>query len=476
MAFRGYFALNTAEFVNSSRTVTHLGLSTPTNDLAFGGFNEALTDCSLTEASPGLFVIPADTDEVSPGLYRPPNGARRFGPGLYEVGDCWGSPSICADCAPLVQYDDSWEGLANLLNDGDYRPELAPWYVSEIAESAEFAGVWVTEVTGLDVTPVDRTITPTVGPGAVASPNRDAERVISFTALLVACTNAGVQYGLNWLTCQLRETTDNVSTRLRYLKSHPGYSSANPEMLLREVNSVVLTKAPEIQETILTGPGQNRQANIYRVTWELTALNPYAYLPAVELAVTWDQITRQPINWIHAADCSKPETCLDMPVLFSADCVPEEIPNIQTPPPVCGGCMPVSAVDKYSYRVPTMDYPFECRETAVSLVIRNTGESPLTLQAFWRVCSADVRCEDNQWPLQVAGLPPAAELHLDGITGRYWAVYDELKRRPVGVVGTPTGAPWRPPVIDRQTCWDFIVHTSSVSEFEVSMVLTDREP
>lgn len=427
-----------------------------------------------TLSSPGLWTIPSSSEETSPGLYAPPDGARRFGPGLYTIGEPWGPQAVCADCNTQIGVDDTWPGLQEFLGDNEYRPELAPWYVSELPESGEFGGVWVMDVTGLDATPVDRPITDTVGAGAVAGPHRDIARTITFEALLVACSNAGLEYGLNWLTCQLRKTADNTTTRLRFLNAHPDGSSVDPSTLVRELHGVVMTQEPQITESISTG--RNRQANMYRVNWELTALHPYAYLPDESVTVEWDQISRQPINWIHAADCRKPETCEDMPIMFSAECVPEEIPVVDSPPPVCGGCLPVSAIDKYSFRVPTMDKPFRCRETSVSLTIRNTGEGPLTLQGFWRVCGTDVRCEDNQWPIQVSGLPASAELHLDGISGRYWAYYDERRRLPVGVVGTPNGAPWRPPVIDRQTCWDFIVQTASTAEFEVSMVLSDREP
>ena len=162
--------------------------------------------------------------------------------------------------------------------------------------------------------------------------------------------------------------------------------------------------------------------------------------------------------------------------MFSTDCIPENIEIVTSPPPVCGGCLPVSGIDKYSFQVPTQDYPFRCRDTAVSMTITNTGEDSLTLQAFWRVCGTDIRCEDNRWPLQISGLPAGAELHLDGKTGRFWAYYDERVRRPIGVVGTPTGAPWRPPLIDRTVCWEFVVQTASTSEFEMSMTLADREP
>ena len=520
MTFRGFISLNNVEIVNSSRVVAHLGRDTPTTDdqvfvtggdmvedppgsglyipvypagpeLEDGLYSPGIlhsenglywtetTDCSLEPIDDDgtlLFRPPDTAEQFSDKLYYPPNGSRRYGPGLFEVGDCWNVAAICGGCRMNVAWDDSWDGLADFLGDGAYRPEVAPWCVSEIPESMEFAGVWLMDVTGLDTSRIERQVTETVGSGGIAGPHRDASRMVTFDALLIGCTNAGVDYGLKWLACRLRDTTDNVTTKLRYLTAHPGGSSADPDSLVREMSGVILTSGPEIKEQFVTGPNPGRQANIYRVTWEMAVLNPHAYLPEVEVDVDWDEITRQPINWVHAADCRKPETCEDMPVMFSTDCIPENIEIVTSPPPVCGGCLPVSGIDKYSFQVPTQDYPFRCRDTAVSMTITNTGEDSLTLQAFWRVCGTDIRCEDNRWPLQISGLPAGAELHLDGKTGRFWAYYDERVRRPIGVVGTPTGAPWRPPLIDRTVCWEFVVQTASTSEFEMSMTLADREP
>lgn len=477
MTYRGYFTLNGVEFANSSRVIAHLGQDVPTSDM--GMFDEPGTDCALIESTefPGFYEIPDSSVEVRPGMLTPPNGARRFGPGLFEIdGTCWGPVSLCGSCSTEVSYDDSWPGLREFLGDNIYRPELAPWYSTELPESGEFGGVWVMKVDGLGATPVDRPITQMTGSGAAAGPHRDLPRTITFEALMIACTHAGVEFGMDWLSCILRDTTDNTASVLRYLAASPAHSGVDPASLVREVHGVVLTKEPRVIEERNTRAGQHHQANLYRVSWEMTVLSPYSYLPQVIVPVDWDEITRQPVNWIHAADCDKPATCSDMPVLFSADCVPEEIAILDTPPPVCGGCLPVGEIDKYSFRIPTMEYAFRCRDTAVSIAIRNTGETPLTLQAFLRVCGTDVRCEDNRFPLQVSGLPPLTELMLDGISGRFWAIYDERKHRAVGIVGTPNGAPWRPPRIDRETCWDFIVQTASSSDFDVTMTLTDREP
>lgn len=467
MTFRGWFALNGQEFANSSRLSAHLGRSTPRMDAEIFG----TPDCSLSFVKPGLAAIPAGTPAAD--LYPPPRGSRVFGPGLMEVGQCWPAPAPCR-CTVSVSYDDSWSGLQDWLGDPLYRPELAPWHSVEIPESGEFHGVWVTKVTGLDSTPVERSITQAVGSGAVAGLHRDSSRSLTFEALLVGCTSAGLQHGLNWLSCQLREATAVDGATLNYLSAHPGLSAADPDLLVRNLHRVVLTRAPEVQDAMSGGRG-DQQATMYRVTWDMEALSPYSYLPGFQAEVLWDEITSLPINWVHAADCERPLWCEDMPVLFSTECVPEEIERISTPPPVCGGCMPVGGLLKHRFRVPTMDRPFRCRETAVTITITNTGGKPVSLQGFWRPCIEDIRCETTRFPVQVSGLPPETTLILDGITGRYWCVYDGLRRRPVGMVGTPTGGPWRSPVIDRQDCWDFVVHTAPDTDFSVSMVLHDRE-
>lgn len=495
MAYRGYLALNGSEIANSSRVSAHMGKQTPTTDTGVF-YDDGLypdydtypgdedypgtpsTACEFTEIYPGLWAAPDDSgsEEVYPGLWTPPNGSKQWDEGLaYHDGTCWGPATACGRCnSAVITYDDSWPGLNEFLSDNVYRPELSPWYSVQTPESAEFVGVWVMKIDGLGGTPIDRPVAPAIGPGSIIGPNRDAGRTITVEALLIACSNAGVEFGLNWLTCKLRATTPDTLSTLRYLQAHPQYSAVDVESLVREIHGVVMTQEPRVVDEVNTEGREHQQATLYRVSWTMATASPYAYMPAVDMHVDWDEVTRQPINWIHAAECSKPETCQDMPLLFSATCVPEEIDLVNTPPPVCGGCVPVSGIDKYSFRVPTMEYPFGCQDTAVSMTITNTGDTDLTLRAFWRECGADVRCDDEYWPLQVNALPPSASLILDAVSAKYWAYYDERVRMPRGIVSTPNGGPWRPPVIDRRVCLDFIVQTASTSEFTVDFTLADR--
>lgn len=393
-----------------------------------------------------------------------------------EVKDkCW-TPSKLCGCRLSVGVNDSWDGLQGFLGDPVYRPETAPWSSTEFPEALEFGGVWVTKVEGLDTTPVERTITEMTGSGAVAGVHRDSSRTINFEAILVACSSAGLQYGLNWLSCQLRAATSADGSTLTFLGAHPGNSFVDPNKLWRETRNVVLTQAPEITEAQGGGGIPNQQATIYRVRWEMVACSPYVYLPELTVPIEqWDAITNQPVNWVHDAGCDRPESCSSMPVLFSADCAPEMLTEVSTPPPVCGGCLPVGGIDSHTFRVPSSTAPLRCRSTAVSLIITNTGSAPLSLQGFFQPAEADPRCEDTWFPVQVNGLLPGAALHLDGVSGRFHAFYAGLRRRPIGVVGTPTGAPWRPAVINRADAWNLIVHTAPGVEFETVMTLHDRE-
>lgn len=429
--------------------------------------------CLLTAAFDRLYEMPETAGRVG-NLWSPPDGSRRYSRGILQAGPCWSEvPTL--GCGPRVVRDDSWTGQREWLKDTIYRPELAPWYSIRYPASAEFAGVWVTDVKGLDATPTARKVSELVGSGGVAGPHRDIPRKVTFEALLIASSNAGLEHGLKWLTCQIRDTADKEDSVLRYFAAHPQHTRATPSSLVRELHGVVMTQEPQVQEPRGTR-GPNEQATVYKVRWELTAASPYAYMPTVEMQLDWDSITYNPTNWMHGADCESPDNCVDMPVLFSATCVPEVIEVVSSPPPVCGGCMPVCGVEQFVARVPTLRDPVNCRETAVSVDVINNSLDPLTLQCYWRVCGTDIRCEDERWPFQIAGLPGKATLTMDAISGQYWATLGGKVHRPRGILGTKTGAPWRPVILDRSGCWEFVAVAGGGTDFDVKLRLTDREP
>lgn len=478
MPFRGYFALNGVEIANSSRIVAHLQKDVPTDDSVFG--LGAGDDCSQTvnPDDPGLALVSSSQVDLGNGLGTIPNGTRLYDPGLGEVGTCWPPSQFCG-CRDMIVYDDSWPGLQDYLGDSLYRVELAPWYDSRLPQSAEFGGIWVMDAKGFGPLTVDRAISENIGSGASAGPNRDTSRKLSFDALLLACTNAGLEYGLQWLACQLRATKDVTDSTLTYFAAHPADTAANADSLVRELHGVVMTASPTVTSQQQAGNRPWRQATMYRVTWELTVLNPYVFLPVIDLGnVSWKSVAVEPITWAHGPQCATPPNCDPMPVLFSATCPPEVV-NIgtNTPPPVCGGCLPVCAIDRYTYEVPSLEqYPAQCTTTAATVTITNTSRTEsLTVQGYWKMCDEAESCGDDMFPVQINGLPPDSSITLDGVSGTFWATYQHQTHRAIGIVSTPNGAPWMPPLIDRTRCWEFVIVAPEAVNFGVDIVLADRE-
>lgn len=514
MTFRGFFQLDGQEIANSNRVIAHVGRETPTSDLGQfvrnsriliedppgsglylptlppagpdtyqpGGLvedppgsglfmdpNEGPGGCELQPAPglPGFFTIPASSKILADG-YSIPNGARRIEEGLYAFdGRCWEELPQCGHCNIEVNVDDGWDGLREFLQDARYRPFLAPWYSTRVPESAEFSGVWVMSVKGLDSQPITRGITELAGDGAAAGRARTPSRKVEFEALLLGCTDAGLTYGLEWLNCQLRRAEDSSGSRLRYFAANPTGSLVDPSDLLREAHGTVLTQEAQVV------PGAS-SATTWRVTWQMQVTAPHIYYPTIRMPVEWNEVAVESMNWVHAVDCKLPESCDKMPVLFSATCTPEIVEVVSTPPPVCGGCLPVCTLARHVWRAPTRDFPLRCRSTAVSMTITNTGQGPLTIQTYWRVCGTDVRCEDDQFPIQINGLPAAASVTIDSVTGEVTAEFDGRQHTTQNIVSTPHGAPWDQIVVDRATCWEFVVLAPLDADFEVSAAFADR--
>jgi hypothetical protein len=369
--FRGYFALNGQELVNSSRVVAHLGKVTPQYDFVLGSQPNWTCDLVEYETDAGLYEIPITSEELTnyPGLFTPPDGSYIYSPGLLQMGTCWQPDPLCGcNLMPWVAFDDTWTGLQAFLGDTIYRPELAPWYNVNIPQSGEFGGIWVMSVTGLGPTTSERPITEMVGSGGVAGPQRDSSRTITFSALLIACTSAGLQYGMEWLTCQLRDTNDNANSTLEFFAAHPGQSSANPALLQRELHNVVMTQAPTVSQQWNGSGYKNMAESVALVSFAVTALNPYSWFPALNLTVTWNTIAAESITWVPTVPvpnapppgCNLPSDCYTPP-LMSTTCPPPVVTvTTDQPPPVCGGEFPVTGIVRYSYELPNNLIPSWC--------------------------------------------------------------------------------------------------------------------
>lgn len=417
MPFRGYFALDGQELANTSRVLAHM---TPT--------------------------VPTEDGEITPVL------------------DC--------GCDVRMVYDDSWTGLQAAVGDGPYVITNAPWYNAARPESAEFAGIWVMDVTGFDGTPVARDIADAICVGGVANRARTPARTLTFSALVLACTNAGAEYGKDWLSCILRKADAQGGVDLDFYKAHPQDTAATATTLRRVLYGVVLTSAISTVDVMgKGGHNQHRQGSIYRVEWEMVATNPYMFGSSNVVGVNWDSITEENITWAHAPDCTDTTACA-LPTVYNADCLPPDVAITTAVVPTCGGCLPICEIERRTWELPTVIGT--CDDTLITVRVTNNGDDPLTVVMYWQPCGSTDSCE-RVGPLQVSGLSTDHTVIADSVTGRPYVAVANIPHRQVGIVSTPTGAPWRPVVLESMMCWELVAEAAPGADYDVVIEMRERD-
>lgn len=402
LSFTGWLELNDLELANSSRVVTRLALAPPTDDTIFA------------------------------------------------------NPRSCGCRGLEVGFDDSWPGLRGFLGQPPYTPTSSPWYDGS-ADSIAFHGIWLMSADGLDTIGVSTSVDESICNGGVAGPSRDTSAKLSFSALLIACTARGAQFGLSWLECVLREAKQPVA--LRYLFAHP--ESGTAAGLARERLRVVLTSSAVIAERIALPTEAHTDSAAYRVEWELTALDPYSWRDPVAFPVTWDSTATESIEWVHAP-CPD-ETCT-LPPLISVTCPPQDLDLSPAPIPTCGGCLPVCDLQE---RVWELNLPAGCVSYAVSLSV--TAGTETTAQFFWRPCGGDDCTILGR--TQIAGLPAGRTVIADSVDNRTYGLNGVTRVPERGIIGTPAGAPWDA-VILGPGCWELVAQARPGASYTV--VVTTR--
>lgn len=372
----------------------------------------------------------------------------------------------CHECRNLsLGYDSTWPDLPY--------DDTPPWYRESNSAAQDFVGVWPMSIEGLDSIPIERKVDELICAGGASPIARDTSRTIDVEVLVVACSAAGAHYGLQWLNCQLRQATSMRGVELVFLAAHPEDTGLGPVDLWRTISGVVLTEAPKIGDYLgLGGSTQHRQASVYRVTFQLTALSPYVYGPIDTRIIAWDSTVEQPVTWVHQPDCADPGDC-DLPVLFAEGCIPERVVIPPAPVPLCGGCLPLCSVQENTWTL-YADPPSWFCETTVSMRITNTGDQPLTALFTWQPADSDDSC-DVTGELVVNGLAPGATAVADSVGGRPYALVDGCQVRQVGVVTTNTGRPWQATTLDRSIDWRLTALTEPSASMYATVSLQSRE-
>jgi hypothetical protein len=389
------------------------------------------------------------------------------------VNDLVLSAAACAsNCrVDFIHYDDSWPGLQAHLGDASYVIANAPWYNVTIPQSAEFLGIWIMHVDGDGPVPVDRAVNAAICPGGIATPHRDNYRTVTIEAVLLGCTNPGVEYGLEWLSCQLGSAKTLTGTTLDYLSAHPEDSAAVPAALRRTMNRVVLTREPRVTQRYNAG-GPNRQGRMLTIDWELSVLDPFTYGPETAGTITWTSSVTESITWAHPPSCADPSSCDTIPILASVECIPNVIDVAPAPPPVCAGCMPVCSVQTRVFTLPNATGVF-CEDQVYSFTITAGAGNDVSANFWLRPCGAATLCDRSNF-LSLAGLPAGATIVSDSVRGQAYGLISGEQVRQVGIVYTPSGAPWTSAVVDASTCWELVAQHEPGLSFTVQYSVRGR--
>lgn len=136
---------------------------------------------------------------------------------------------VCLGCVPLVDNERTnayvqWARQQGMMPNGcctftDFNyceldsPELpytnpaddnACWYDPDIPESADFLGLWVVGLTGMEDDPFSRGVSDVSGDGLTFERQMNGGKTLTFDVMLLATSCCGMDYGYNWLVNVLK--------------------------------------------------------------------------------------------------------------------------------------------------------------------------------------------------------------------------------------------------------------------------------
>lgn len=421
MAYRGYFIYGAGELANTTRVIDHLRGLNPTDESAL-------------------------------------------------------QAQLAGSCGTLhVDYDDSWSGFRDLiLGGGTYKIEDAPWSDYPSPEWREFMGVWVMDVQGLDTSTLTNPVTESIGDGGVSGYPRGGSRTVTFTALIVATTNAGARFGLGWLNRLLEDRAGHAQqVGLAFLPYTPEGSDADTTRTYRCFMPTV-TQMPTVVDVAGLGRGQHLQSTVWRVEFAITFRDPYVYRVEQE-SIPLDFVTStEPVQWVTVDQCIDSEDC-KAHIIYPAGCdgtIPE-IVGASPVAPECVGCLPLCDITTMVAVLPVTPNIFDT-DVAVALNFVNTGTKAQSLTFYIRRVAHVSRAAFGDFPDacrrigegRVNGLEAGHRVAITPAARRasIYQGWDSIASPQAGVLTALTGAPYRLPVVNTDTAdgytWELVLETA----------------
>lgn len=252
----------------------------------------------------------------------------------------------CDSCGPemAVALEDLGGAYTNPVTDA------APWYSATEPESADFAGFYALNISGLQPGDISRTSTArATGRGAFLGPETQANTAVVVTGLLLGKTPCAVAYGYRWLRMTLRGAACSdgcTGEDLSFLDCCPTWG-ADPvteiEPHLRTLKGVQLISSPQITGQFGDSCACHESAGMLQVTFTLSG-GPCVFRPPVAAVtdVPFDLLNPLPCEpWVFIGEgdecpedtaCDPPDDCIADPY-----CPPPPAPP--TPPAPVNDCI-----------------------------------------------------------------------------------------------------------------------------------------
>ncbi|MFC8332717.1 hypothetical protein [Streptomyces olivaceus] len=334
---------------------------------------------------------------------------------------------------------------AGLVGDLPYSTpaeDAAPWYDPSVPESADFAGLLVTEVEGLDKHPVGRSVTNAVTGGGAIGPARVMPRTITVTAVLLGATCCAVDYGLHWLSevltgCTTGECEGDCLTLFNCCPSEEMDPETFQERHRRSLRRVALVEGPTVLERhgdSCAGGQCSAGGEILTVEFILTAGTPWLYTdtaPVLEVAPPMEPGT-ECVTWCLHGDEDGCEgtcrlaACMDPTAACADPTCAAPAPPAPTLPDTCF-CQPI-AVERECWDVDltarpgwSVDVPMitvlagehDLRNVTLTFYERAEGDAGLSCEEI----ADNSRCSPHS-VYSIRYVPAGGALTLDGQIGR----------------------------------------------------------
>lgn len=268
------------------------------------------------------------------------------------MADGVGPPGIvCRECDPCC--GDLSAGLG--FPDG-YNPTDTPWWDGS-QDSADFAGILIENIEGLEPGAFTRPVAETSGIGAVIGAGRQTAPNIVVTGLLMAATGCAQEYGLRWLRRALRTSCSPVAgcagEDLVFLSCEPETPDLDcPENedfdyeawlapYYRTLKGVALVDGPRVIERVPRACSQCEQFPIYRIQFTLAASKPCVFTDPVEIApptsFVCGELGTDCIEWVEDEDCEGDGCITVVPCSLDPECLTSVSPP--TVPPIVNPCV-----------------------------------------------------------------------------------------------------------------------------------------